>query len=311
MRKIVAYPQSVILRVCGESIHPFTQVLKWVLQASRRMTGVVLICTLLLPAAPARAGEVFNRMVKSGTIQCGYLIYEPVVMKAPNTDEMSGIAVDIMDEIAARTGLGLKVEWTVESSYGTFGEDIKRPNVDLLCSTIWTMISTGVYGTSTVPLWYSGLGAFVRADETRFSDIGDLNDPAVTISSMDGSISEIVAAQDFPNAKILAMPHMSDYALQLVNVVDGKADAAFIEVNMAQQFLKKHPGALKNLIPERPLRVYSNAFMVRKGEQEMLNFMNMALTELVNDGFVDRLLTRYEAAPGSLYRVRKPYEVIE
>lgn len=280
------------------------------------MKHLFLAFLTMIVALPAFAADkakesAFERMVRTGTLHCGYILYDPVVMKDPNTGEMSGIVVDLMNEIARRTGTGMKVEWTVESSYATFAEDIGKSNVDLMCATLWTMTDTGLHGVSTIPLWYSGLGAFVRADDERFQNITALNSETVTISSMDGSISGIVAREDFPKAKLLEVPDMSDYSLQLLNVVNGKADAAFLEVNIAAAFLKSHPGALKNLIPDAPLRIYSNALLVRRGEQDMLNFINMALTEMMNDGFIDKLLSKYEAYPGSFYRVALPYRNLE
>ncbi|HPQ51494.1 MAG: transporter substrate-binding domain-containing protein [Alphaproteobacteria bacterium] len=265
------------------------------------------LCFLNVPSFAAEHETVFERMMRTQTIQCAYILYEPAVMKDPNTGQMSGVVVDLMDEIARRAANGMKVEWTVESTYATFAEDLKRPNVDLMCATLWTMADTGLLGTSTVPLWYSGLGAFVRADETRFQDLAALNSEQVIISDVDGSISGIVAAQDFPKAKILSLPHSDDYTIQLMNVVNRKADVAFLDTNFGAAFMAHNPDMLKNLVPERPLRVYSNALLVRKGEQEMLNFMNMALTELMNDGTVDRILNKHEAYPGSFYRVAKPY----
>lgn len=276
----------------------------------QRLSFTVFFMSFLFLSLASYAGEngtVFDRVFKSRTIQCGYIIYEPIVMKDPNTGEMSGLVVDLMNEIAKRAGTGFEVKWTVESSYGTFAEDMKRPNVDLMCATLWTMADTGVYGTSTVPLWYSGLGVYVRADDDRFTDVSQFNDENVTISGTDGSISNVVAEQDYPKAKLLSLPPSTDYSVQMINVVNKKADVTFLEVNAVEEFMKNNPGTLKNLVPSNPLRVYSNALLVKKGEQEMLNFMNMALTELVNDGFVDKLITKYEAFPGSFYRVAKPY----
>lgn len=275
------------------------------------MRHFLLSFLLLILSCSVAAAEVqefaFERMKRTQTIQCGYILYDPVVTKDPNTGEMKGIIVDLMNEVAKRAASGMKVEWTVELTYATFAEDLKKPNVDLMCATLWTMADTGLVGTSTVPLWYSGLGAFVRQDDDRFSTVETLNNSKVTVSDIDGSVSGIVAAQDFPNAKILSLPHSDDYASQLLNVVTKKADVAFLDTNYGAEFLAKNPGTIKNLVPSKPLRVYSNALLVRNGEQDMLNFMNMALTELMNDGFIDKVLDKYEAYPGSFYRVARPY----
>lgn len=36
--------------------------------------------------------------------------------------------------------------------------------------------------------------------------------------------------------------------------------------------------------------------------------MNVALTDLMREGLIDRLVTKYEPSPGAWYRVAKPYE---
>lgn len=276
------------------------------------MRFATVLTALLLSATPVFAADApesaFDRVMATRTINCGYILYEPVVMKDPNTGAMSGVIVDVMNEIARR--IGAKVEWTVESSYATYSEDIKKPNVDLLCSTFWGGVEVGQFGTTAVPLWYSGLGIFVRADDTRFDkDFKLLDDPTVTVFSVDGTIPAEIARAEFPQAKILSAPAMSDYALNLQSVADGKADVTFVEVSQAKAFLRNNPGKLKNLVESRPLRTYPNSVMVRQGDVEMLHFINMALIELQGDGFIDKLLDKYDAAPKSLYRVAKPYEV--
>lgn len=260
---------------------------------------------------PAWAGDsAFNRMIKNREINCGYILYEPIVMKDPNTGAMSGVMVDIMNEIGKR--LDMKINWTVESTYATYSEDIKKPNVDLLCSTFWGGVDVGQFGVTSIPLWYSGLGIFVREDDHRFdNDISLLNSPDVTVASVDGTIPAEIAAAYFPKAKIQSAPAISDYMLSLLDVATKKADVTFMEVSQAAGFLNKNQGKIRNLVPNNPLRVYPNSVLVGVGQQDMLNFMNMALTDLQSMGFIDDLINKYEPAKGAFYRVAKPYKPYE
>lgn len=268
---------------------------------------------LALGSAPAFAENketAFDRMLRTRTIQCAYVLYEPVVMKDPNTGAISGLVPDIMNEIAKR--LGMKVEWTVESSYATYSEDIKKPNVDLLCSTFWGGVEVGQFGIAATPLWYSGVGVYVRADDTRFdNDYTLINSPDVTVSSVDGTIPADIAKKDFPKAKVLSAPAMSDYSVNLLNVANGKADVTFVEASQGAAFLKNNPGKLKNIAANTPLRIYPNSLLISTHETEMWHFMNSALTDLKSEGMIDRLVDKYEPAPGAWYRVAysyKPYK---
>ena len=271
----------------------------------------LLLVTLTMPAFAADQKEsAFDRVMRTRTIQCGYILYEPVVMKDPNTGEISGLMPEIMSEIASR--LNMKIEWTVESSYATYSEDIKKPNVDLLCSTFWGGVEVGQFGITAMPLWYSGVGIYVRADDTRFDkNYWVINDSGVTISSVDGTIPADIAKKDFPKAKILSSPAMSDYSVNLLNVANGKADVTFVEVSQGAAFLKNNPGQLKNIIPDAPLRVYPNSVLVSVHETEIWHFMNSALIDLKSEGLIDRLVDKYEPAPGAWYRMANPYKPYE
>ncbi len=276
----------------------------------RKLFLTALLSIMALPAFAAEKNEdVFDRVMRTRTIQCAYVLYEPVMMKDPKTEQLSGIIYDLMEEIGKR--VHMKIEWS-ESSYATYSEDIKRPDVDLFCGTFWTMAETAQFGAVSVPLWYSGIGIYVRADDTRFDkDYTKLNNENITISAVDGTIPMRIALQDFPKAKILSAPALSDYLLNLLNVSNGKADVTFVELSQAAAFSKNNPGKLKNIIPEAPIHTYANSVMVRMGETKMWLFMNAALTELVNEGFVDKVLDKYDPEPHTLYRVYKPYEALQ
>lgn len=56
-------------------------------------------CVVLLMAFPAFAAEKessYDRVMRTRTLRCGYGIFQPMIMKDPNTRKISGIFVDIM-----------------------------------------------------------------------------------------------------------------------------------------------------------------------------------------------------------------------
>lgn len=58
---------------------------------------------------------VYDRVIKSGTIRCGYLPYPPYCMKDPNTNKLSGIFVETIELVGKR--LDLKIVWSDEVGY--------------------------------------------------------------------------------------------------------------------------------------------------------------------------------------------------
>lgn len=261
------------------------------------------------PAAAENGETAYARIMRTGTIRCGYVVYEPDLMRDPNTGAFSGIMYDVMQEIAKR--LNLKIEMTTESTFGSLAEDMKTGKSDMILTSGWAYIPNArAHIVNSKPMFYSPIGVYVRKDDNRFNGkIDGLNNPSVTIAAVDGTVASTIANENFPKARVFSLPQISPYSLNLENVINGKADVTFVEVDYAERFLKKQKdkGALKNIAKDNPLRVFSVGLLIPMGELEFQQTINMAVEALLNEGFIDKLVMKYEAGPGSLLRVAKPY----
>ena len=93
------------------------------------------------------------------------------------------------------------------------------------------------------------------------------------------------------------------------NRVMNKVDVTFVEPFFGAGFMKSNPGPLKNIALQRPIRVFGNTMMFKRGETEFKQMMNSAFEELLNQGYVDDLISKYEPFPGAFYRAQQPYRV--
>jgi ABC-type amino acid transport substrate-binding protein len=244
--------------------------------------------------------SVYDRVMRTGTIRCGYTIYPPDTIKDPNTDKLSGIFVDTMQKAA--DALHLKLEWTEEVSWGSMIEGLISNRYDAVCSGVWENTDRGRVVGFSRPVFYSALNAYVRKDETRFgNDLTVLNDPNIRIAVSDGETNATVARNRFPRAQQIALPQGSDFSQLLLTVSTGKADVVFIEPAVAADFMKNNPDSLKTL-SDRPLLVLPTIVMFKRGQDEFKSMLDSALDQLVNDGEVDDLLKQYEPFPGAFYR---------
>jgi polar amino acid transport system substrate-binding protein len=270
--------------------------------------GVVHVGQSQTGAPIASTQPVYDRVMQSKTLRCGYVVYPPTVIKDPNTGVISGLMHDVIENAAAK--MGLKVEWTEEFNWGNYLTGLQYDHVDMICAAAWNNHAGEWQGTETIgPLFYSGIGVWVRADDDRFTGrLDKIDDPAVTISSIDGTLPGYIAAADFPKAKILGMPQATDYTFNLLNVADKKADVTFVENFQGFAFSEKNPGAIKNIAAENPIRVFPNVFLVRKGEQKLKNTFEGLLQYMINNGEMEPIIRKYEKYPGSFYRVAKPYQ---
>ncbi len=253
--------------------------------------------------------SVYGKVINSGTIRACYLVYPPASIKDPNTGKMTGVFVETLNKAAEN--MGLKVDWSTEVGWGEMIEALNSNRCDIVGSPAWSNSTRGRSAEFIQPIYYSAINAYAKTNDNRFDgDINIVNNKIYRIATVDGETSQLIASRQFPNAQTLQLPQSTDVSQMLLNVADGKADMAFLEPTIANQYMKNNPGKVKNVSIVKPVVVYGNVMMVKKGEFEFKTMIDNATTELLNNGFVDGLINNYEKEyPGGFYRVATPYLV--
>lgn len=279
------------------------------------LIAVALAVWLLFFGRPGGTGgdgakpSTMETILKSGKIRCSYLIYSPYFRKEPNSGEMSGIFHDLMEEIGKASGL--KIDWVEEVGYENIFAGLDSGRYDVFAGGLWPNSTRAKAGTFTIPVFYSVITTWGRPEETRFdTDLSKINDPAVRIATIDGAMEDIISKIDFPNAKRFSLPELSPFSQNLVNITTNKADVTFAEPSYVAEFLKTNPGTLKQIAPNRPLRIFGNSLVVKRGEYELSEFLNVALRELLYSGRIEEILKKYEPIPGAFPRASLPYQPV-
>jgi polar amino acid transport system substrate-binding protein len=277
-------------------------------------------CTLLLLAAILLAGcsvcsnttanvpgnSLYQRVMQTGTIRCGYAMFPPYCVKDPNTGKLSGIFVEILEE--AGKNLGLKINWSEEVGWGSIIQGLETNRYDLVPTGVWPNANRGKHASFSTPLFYNGFNVYVRANDNRFTNnLQSINSESVTIATIDGYHVQDIAKNRFPHAHRLTHPDMCDGGQVFLDVITNKADVTFADPSLAALFLKNNPGTIKN-IAKKPISIEANTMMFKIGESAFKSMLDTALTELINTGYVDKVLNKYEPKPGVYYRVSLPYQ---
>lgn len=272
----------------------------------RQLLSLAIVLVALFPVSSFARDSVYERVLKSGTLRCGYVVYQPAVLKDPNTGRFSGFGYDIVNRMAE--DLNLKVEWVEEVTPATMLEGLNTDRYDMICTPFWRNSERGRVADFSVAFYYSPMGVWVRSDDHRFDkNVSDLNKPTVTLSVMDGTTLAVIARQDFPNAKTMAITQSAPLTDLLLNVTTKKADAVAIDNYLAKDFLAKNPKSIRDVTEQNPVRVYANGFIFKLDEPAFKAMIDSALAELMNDGFVDQIITKYEKYPHTFYRVQKSW----
>lgn len=275
----------------------------------KKMNRLVLFALLALVSTSAVASDketVYDRVMRTGTLRCGYYLFAPISEKDPATGKLSGIAIDLMEAIGKKADL--KIDWAEEVSFGTMHAGLQAGRYDAICTPDWPDSRNGKIATFTHPILFAAVNAYVRADDTRFdSNLSKINDPAIKISIQDGSVEEQIARTQFPKAQTVSIPQMSDSTQLELDVAGRKADVAFIDANRAEQFLAKNPGTLKR-INKNPIQVFPFKIPVLADETRLRDYLNVVLEDISNSGELDRILDRHIKKQGLFLRVSKPYQ---
>ena len=241
-------------------------------------------------------------------IEVGYISYPPGFIVDPNSKEKSGIFNDVLKEIAKRNNL--TIDYKEEVTWATMIESLKTDRVDLIANPVWATKERKENADFSVPVYFSPIGIYVRADDNRFdSDKEKINNSAVKIAAVDGEINELIAKADFPKAELIAFPNNIDVAQLFLEIQSKKKEVTFAEPMFAYDYMQKNPGKIKNIGEKSPIRNYPNCFMFKKGATKMSDFLNSEIQKLIKDGTIDKIIAKYEPFKGAIIRVGDPLAV--
>lgn len=182
----------------------------------------------------------FDRIMETRTIRCGYYVFPPVTYRDPNTKELSGFTVDMMNEIGRRSGL--KIEWTEETNFVSWTESLKAGRFDVACTPNWPDTPLGSVVAFSVPMFYAGMYPMVRADDARFKDGVDytdrLNKEDITFTTIEGDALDTIVRTHFPKAKIDLLPKSAGDSTFLLNLLTKKSDAILTDPNGKAEFAR-------------------------------------------------------------------------
>lgn len=247
-------------------------------------------------AAAARPGLVENidRLKK---IRAGYGVFPPYTMEDPKTGKVSGISVDIVNEIGRQ--LGVKVEWK-RFNWNTMKADLDRGEFDLLADAVFQTPARGREMTFTEPYAFLPIGiGVVRKGDTRFSQFDEINDARYRVAVGEGFAEETFIRARAPQAQVISIQSASDTAAPINAVLTGRADIAIVNIEDAKRFLAAHGDGLQALWTTDPPAYAPAGFVVRYGDLTGAQFLNAGLRNLSSTGVISSIMRRYGVTPVS------------
>lgn len=257
--------------------------------------GYALLPTAQQGQAPQFAREnIFDRVLRTETIRCGYVVWPPYLIKDPNTGAMTGMAFDMMQAIGKE--LNARIEWTEEVGWGSFQEGLNAGRYDAMCTPVWQSGQRAKIALLTRSVFYSQMVAMVRADDQRFdADLAAMNKTTIKIAVIDGDVTQAVRHARFPAAQELAVSPPADPSHMILSVAGHKADVAIADAENMRRYNATVPPQrqLKLAAGGRAVRLFGNTLGVRSGEFAFKAMLDATIETLNTDGTMAALVEKH------------------
>ncbi|NCC21332.1 MAG: transporter substrate-binding domain-containing protein [Alphaproteobacteria bacterium] len=278
------------------------------------MRILTILALVVLIAQPAFAADnekeaVYERVMRTGEIRCGYALWAPALMMDPNTGELSGIFYDYVEALGDL--LDLKIVWSGEVNMQTYIQDLNNGKYDLECSGGWPNAYRGKFADYTTPIFFTPTYLYAKAGDMRFDDnVDSANDPSVRFSTMPGDSSEQIREIRFPNSMDVSVDPNSPLVYILDQIRYGKADVTLMDALSSEPYIEQHPDSLRRVV-SGPLRITANNMTVPAGEYRFRDMLDIATRQLLYDGVIDRILEKHDIPEDHALRVQPPYRMPE
>ena len=246
---------------------------------------VVFLRRLALPlvlflSAFAANADVLEDVLKSGTIRVGVADFTPWTMKS-KSGELIGSEIDVARKLAE--DMDVSVEFKM-LDWPDLIPAVQNGEIDLISAGMSITPARALRVNFTRPVALAGIVLTTNSAMTK--DIGsltDLNSPDITIAVAKDTLSHSVAKMLFGKTKMTIVSTPEEAGQE---VVAGRAHA-LVSGRVEAQFLVLRHGDVVDIPLADPLIGYSEAMAVRKGEQEMLNFLNSWIESRSADKWIE------------------------
>jgi ABC-type amino acid transport substrate-binding protein len=237
--------------------------------------------------------NVLERIRRERIIRAGYSGFKPYTIISPGSSDgktvITGFCAGILEEIASRQTPPWRIEWH-KVTFETLKADMESGRFDVFADAVYQTVPRAAEFGFTIPYSYFGVAVgLVRRGETRFKTFNDLDRPDITIALAQGWTSTEYAQRHLTKPKFNLIAVADDPFVQLQAVIAGRADIALQDVPTVVQFYNAHKDAVRTLWLDSPPTRVPAGFMTRRGQFELLHFLDVSIRALEADRTLDEL----------------------
>ena len=215
--------------------------------------------------------DVLDNILQNGKVRIGISLFTPWAMKT-KSGNLVGFEVDVAKKLAQDIGVEPVFKIYV---WEEIIEALKKGHIDVIIAGMTITPARALQLNFTLPYAESGVSLATNTKLTEgIKELRELNQPEIKVAAVSKTVASDLAQLlfDKANHKFFATSEQAEKAVLNSTV------HAYIASNTETNFLAlKHPDKV-DLPLSKPLLVSVAGMGVKKGEQELLNFLNAWVT---------------------------------
>lgn len=237
--------------------------------------------------------SVYERVMRTGKIRCGYLPWAHFIEIDANTGALSGVTYDYMETLAKN--LNLDIEWVEEIGRGDYIAALNNDRFDAYCTVVSWNAERARQADFIKPIGFETFDIFVRHDDLRFDrNLKAINNKDIRIASVEGDIFTKIVRQEFPNATLIEIPQLSGDSASLDYLATNKADIVINSAQVGVRYMQNNPGKIRKVILDKPFRKSPASISIKGGEFRFKRMLDIATTEMLENGSISRIWDKYD-----------------
>jgi len=207
--------------------------------------------------------------------------YEFFMLQDDGTLKPAGFDISLAQAIADDMGLELVIK---NISFDNILMELTSGTIDLAIAGLSPDPERAKSVDFSEAYYTGGQSLVIRtADKAKYTSFASLK--GQTVEAQNGSIQMGLAETNTPDAKITGMEKVTDIILDLIN---GKCEAAFIETAVAENYIKQYP-ELCIALPV-PYEAEGSCVATAKGETELMEKVNATIKEVLENGEMSKFI---------------------
>ena len=272
----------------------------------KKTAKAILIFLILFAFAAAASAEDFAPFRTLEEIRAGGVLrvgtagdYQPMSYLDPETNTYVGFDAELAEDLAA--SLGVTIEY-VKTSWPTLMEDTLAGKFDLAVCGITVTDARKEQALMSDGYLENGKTVLCRAEDAeKYTSLEAINRPEVRVMENPGGLNEKFARENLPDAALI----IHDVNQEIPGLVaSGEADVMITEVMEAGFYVGQDDRLAAPLIFE-PFTNGQLGFLMPKGSENLLDYVNRFLVEERESGRIDELAEKY------IYRYIRTEEELE